>query len=66
MGKYQRQTSQDLDWGEPGAYKIVSSAKKVILKCGFCEKLMFMFNVNGSGPRINPCGSPFLRRRELY
>ena len=39
-------------------YIIMSSAYKVTFKFKLDRMIVFMYNANGSGPRIDPCGTP--------
>lgn len=44
---------------KPGAYEIVSSAKKMDIEI-LGGILLLTCNLNINGPRIDPCGTPLL------
>lgn len=50
---------------EFGEYIIVSSAYKVTFKLKLDRMMVFMYNANSSGPRIDSCGTPLQMARRL-
>lgn len=59
-------TSQGLGWGGAWTNKIVSSAQKWTFRYWLVLILLLLvYNVNSNGPRVDPCGNPFLMVRRF-